>query len=174
MGDTFSAVFIVILILTDMRRPTIKLVYMSFLFELQMLSSYHPSLVKLLSNIFLISPYLFNTSTQSNLMMISYAPTTTRILRPNASSSSSSSSHQKSSVYLSARHSSSFFASCSFAAKSLPRRENHHQITFTQSPRLSTRLGGPRRIERPQNRHILNHGLKKALKSAKARSGRCF
>ena len=50
-------------------------------------------------------------------MMISYAPQTTRILRPNASSSSSSSSHQKSSVYLSARHSSSFFASCSFAAK---------------------------------------------------------
>ena len=53
-------------------------------------------------------------------MMISYAPQTTRILRPNASSSSSSSSHRKSSVYLSARHSSSFFASCSFAAKSSP------------------------------------------------------
>lgn len=50
-------------------------------------------------------------------MMISYAPQTTRILRPNASLSSSSSSHQKSSVYLSARHSSSFFASCSFAGK---------------------------------------------------------
>ena len=37
--DTFSAVFIVILILTELRRPTIKLVFKSFLFELQMLSS---------------------------------------------------------------------------------------------------------------------------------------
>ena len=44
---------------------------------------------------------------------------------------------------------------------------------FTQSPRLSTRLGGPRRIERPQNRHILNTG-KKGVKIGEGAFGSVF
>ena len=160
MGDTFSAVFIVILILTELRRPTIKLVFKSFLFELQMLSSYHPSLVKLLSNIFLISPYLFNTSTRSN---------DDDILRADDDENTPTKCIFIIIIIISSKVVGIFIRETQFLLlrvlffcrqKVFPVGKIIVKM-FTQSPRLSTRLGGPRRIERPQNRHILNTGKKR-------------
>lgn len=159
MGDTFSAVFIVILILTELRRPTIKLVFKSFLFELQMLSSYHPSLVKLLSNIFLISPYLFNTSTRSN---------DDDILRADDDENTPTKCVFIILIIISSKVVGIFIRETQFlllrvlffCLKVFPVGKIF-KITFTQSPRLSTRLGGPRRIKRTQNRHILNQDKKR-------------
>ena len=134
-----------------------KLVYMSFLFELQMLSSYHPSLVKLLSNIFLISPYLFNTSTRSNDDDILRADddenTPTKcvfiIIIIIIISSKVVGIFIRETQFLLLRV--LFFC----RQKVFPVGKIIVKM-FTQSPRLSTRLGGPRRIKRTQNRHILN------------------